>query len=163
MPMGGEKENRSYRGGSFVRTNKTIIVRFRVTEEELTKLETLMALEGFRNRSSYLRKCVLGGRIYARRNLKRTDANITKQIQLLRTEIKKIAVNYNQVVKSMNTFARLRDKQGHSVISEVTVNGHLTDLKAMMVSLLSKVNTIEAQVTSEETDSSHDEDSDNYQ
>ena len=145
-----------------MRTNKTIIVRFRVTEEELAQLESLMAMAGFRNRSNYIRKCVFPGRINVRRNLRRTDANITKQIQLLRTEIRKIAVNYNQVVRSMNTFARLRDKHGRSVISEITVNGHLTDLKSMMVSVLDKVDAIEAQVSSEETEPSGPEDSDNH-
>ena len=125
-----------------MRKKKTIIVRFRVTEEELARLESLMAMEGFHNRSNYIRKCVLGGRVNVRRNLHKTEANLTKQVLLLRTEIRKIGINYNQVVRSLNTFAKLRDKRGNAVISEITVHGHLEDLKSMMEKALSKVESI---------------------
>lgn len=130
-----------------MRKNKTFIVRFRVTEEELAKLEALMAMEGFRNRSNYIRKCVLGGRVNVRRNFRQTEANLTKQVLLLRTEIRKIGINYNQVVHSLNTLAKLRDKRGNAVISEVTVNGHLEDLKAMMVSAIQKLDAISTDIT----------------
>ena len=145
-----------------MRQNKTIIIRFRITEEELATLESLMAMAGFRNRSNYIRKCVLGGRVNVRRNFRKTEANLTKQVLLLRTEIRKIGINYNQVVRSLNTFAKLRDKRGNAVVSEITVNGHLEDLKSMMEKALNKVDAIARDVIESETDSSVPEDSDNY-
>lgn len=130
-----------------MRKNKTFIVRFRVTEEELAKLEALMEMEGFRNRSNYIRKCILGGRVNVRRNFRQTEANLTKQVLLLRTEIRKIGINYNQVVRSLNTLSKLRDKRGNAVISEVTVNGHLEDLKVMMVSAVQKLEAISMNIS----------------
>ena len=145
-----------------MRQNKTIIIRFKITEEELATLESLMAMAGFRNRSNYIRKCVLGGRVNVRRNFRKTEANLTKQVLLLRTEIRKIGINYNQVVRSLNTFAKLRDKRGNAVVSEITVHGHLKDLKSMMEKALSKVEAIARDVIDSETDPSAPEDSDNY-
>lgn len=121
---------------------KTIRLCVRMTETEVATLDSLMAMAGFRNRSNYIRKCVLGGRVNVRRNFRKTEANLAKQVLLLRTEIRKIGINYNQVVRSLNTFAKLRDKHGNAVVSEITVHGHLEDLKSMMEKALSKVETI---------------------
>lgn len=139
---------------------RSILIGCWMSEEDVARLDSLMAMEGFRNRSKYLRKKLLGARVNARRNFRKTDANLTKQVLLLRTEIRKIGINYNQVVKAVNTLAGLRDKRGNAVITEMTINGHLTDLKSMMVSALEKVDTIARDVI--ETDSSAQEDSDNY-
>ena len=141
---------------------KTIRLCVRMTETEVATLDSLMAMAGFRNRSNYIRKCVLGGRVNVRRNFRKTEANLAKQVLLLRTEIRKIGINYNQVVRSLNTFAKLRDKRGNAVVSEITVHGHLEDLKSMMEKALSKVETIARDVIESETDSSAPEDSDNY-
>lgn len=139
---------------------RSILIGCWMSEEDVARLDSLMAMEGFRNRSKYLRKKLLGARVNARRNFRKTDANLTKQVLLLRTEIRKIGINYNQVVKAVNTLAGLRDKRGNAVITEMTINGHLTDLKSMMVSALEKVDTIARDVIA--TDSSAQEDSDNY-
>ena len=116
-----------------------------MTEGEVAKMEALMALEGFRSRSKYLRKVAAGPRV-VRRNLRRTDANLSKQIELLRVDIKRIGVNYNQVVKAVNTLSLLRDKRGNAVVTAQTLDGNLTDLKTMMLSVLEKVETISAEV-----------------
>ena len=139
---------------------RSVLIGCWMSEEDVARLDSLMAMEGYRNRSKYLRKKLLGARVNARRNFRKTDANLTKQVLLLRTEIRKIGINYNQVVKAVNTLAGLRDKRGNAVITEMTINGHLTDLKSMMVSALEKVDTIARDVI--ETDSSAQEDSDNY-
>lgn len=139
---------------------RSILIGCWMSEEDVARLDSLMAMEGFRNRSKYLRKKLLGARVNARRNFRKTDANLTKQVLLLRTEIRKIGINYNQVVKAVNTLAGLRDKRGNAVITEMTINGHLTDLKSMMVSAMEKVDTIARDVI--ETDSSAQEDSDIY-
>ena len=117
-----------------------------MTEGEVAKMEALMALEGFRSRSKYLRKGAAGPRV-VRRNLRRTDANLSKQIELLRADIKRIGVNYNQVVKAVNTLSLLRDKRGNAVVTAQTLDGNLTDLKTMMLSVLEKVETISAEVS----------------
>lgn len=139
---------------------RSILIGCWMSEEDVARLDSLMAMEGFRNRSKYLRKKLLGARVNARRNFRKTDANLTKQVLLLRTEIRKIGINYNQVVKAVNTLAGLRDKRGNAVITEMTINGHLTDLKSMMVFAMEKVDTIARDVI--ETDSSAQEDSDIY-
>ena len=117
-----------------------------MTEEDAAKMDALMALEGFRSRSKYIRKKVIGARVF-RRNLRHHDANIAKQIEILRAEIKRIGVNYNQVVRAVNTLAQLRDKRGNAVISAHTIDGNLTDLKNMMLSVLEKVDAISAEVS----------------
>ncbi len=129
-----------------MKENKTVKISFRITEEETAKLDAEMALEGFRVRSRYIRAVLLRGRV-RRRQLNKTDANIVKQIEILRQEIKRIGVNYNQVVKAVNTLAGLRDKRGNAVISAHTIDGNLTDLKNMMISVLDKVDAISAEVS----------------
>lgn len=117
-----------------------------MTEEETAKLDAEMALEGFRSRSKYIRKVLLRGRI-KRRYLSRNSANIAKQIEILRAEIKRIGVNYNQVVRAVNSMAKLRDKRGNAVITSHTIEGKLTDLRQMMISVLDKVDAISAEVS----------------
>lgn len=129
-----------------MKENKTVKISFRITEEEAAKLDAVMALEGFRVRSRYIRTVLLRGRV-RRRQLNRTDANITKQIEILRQEIKRIGVNYNQVVRAVNTLAQLRDKRGNAVVSAHTIDGNLTDLKNMMISVLDKVDAISTEVS----------------
>lgn len=117
-----------------------------MTEEDVAKMDALMALQGFRSRSKYLRKVAIGPRVF-RRNLRRTDANLSKQIEILWAEIKRIGVNYNQVVRAVNSMAKLRDKQGNAVITSHTIEGKLTDLRQMMISVLDKVEAISAEVS----------------
>ena len=117
-----------------------------MTEEETAKLDAEMALEGFRSRSKYIRKVLLRGRI-KRRYLSRNSANIAKQIEILRAEIRRIGVNYNQVVRAVNSMARLRDKRGNAVITAHTIDGKLTDLRQMMISVLDKVDAIGEEVS----------------
>ena len=126
---------------------KTVFVNCRMTEEEAAKLDLQMRLEGYRNRSYYIRDCLLGKRVFHRRNLQRTDANLIKEIEILRSEIKRIGINYNQVVRAVNTLAGLRDKRGNAVITAHTIDGNLTDLKNMMISVLDKVDAIGAEVS----------------
>ena len=127
-------------------TNKTVKISFRMTEEDVAKLDALMSMEGFKSRSNYIRKKILGARVF-RRNLRRHEANISKQIELLRAEIRRIGVNYNQVVRAVNSMARLRDKRGNAVITAHTIDGKLTDLRQMMISVLDKVDAIGEEVS----------------
>lgn len=117
-----------------------------MTEEDVAKLDALMSMEGYKSRSNYIRKKILGARVF-RRNLRRHEANISKQIELLRAEIRRIGVNYNQVVRAVNSMARLRDKRGNAVITAHTIDGKLTDLRQMMISALDKVDAIGEEVS----------------
>ena len=127
-------------------TNKTVKISFRMTEEDVAKLDALMSMEGYKSRSNYIRKKILGARVF-RRNLRRHEANISKQIELVRAEIRRIGVNYNQVVRAVNSMARLRDKRGNAVITAHTIDGKLTDLRQMMISVLDKVDAIGEEVS----------------
>ena len=117
-----------------------------MTEEDVAKLDALMSMEGYKSRSNYIRKKILGARVF-RRNLRRHEANISKQIEILRAEIRRIGVNYNQVVRAVNSMARLRDKRGNAVITAHTIDGKLTDLRQMMISVLDKVDAIGEEVS----------------
>ena len=64
-----------------------------------------------------------------------------------RQEIRRIGINYNQVVKAVNTLAQLRDKRGNAVISAHTIDGNLTDLRNMMISVLEKVDAISTEIS----------------
>ena len=129
-----------------MKENKTVKITFRMSEEEAAKLDAVMALEGFRSRSRYIRHVLMRGRL-RRRYLSRNAANLSKQIEILRAEIKRIGVNYNQVVRAVNSMAKLRDKQGNAVITSHTIEGKLTDLRQMMISVLDKVEAISAEVS----------------
>ena len=124
---------------------KTIHITFRMTEEDAGKLNSLMKLMGYRNRSTFLREQLLRGRVQ-RRNLRKTEANLSRQIEQLQTEIKRIGVNYNQAVRALNTLSKLRDKYGNAVVSAAVIDGKLTDMKSLMEAALKKLSQIASEV-----------------
>lgn len=117
---------------------KSVFIGFRITEEENIKLKSLMSMMGYRCISLFIRDQLLKTRVQ-RRNLRRTEANLSRQIEQLTTEIKRIGVNYNQAVKALNTLAKLRDGRGNAVVTATAIDGNLTDMKLLMESLLTKV------------------------
>lgn len=120
-------------------------VNVRFSEAEYENLATLMRLAGYRNRSKFIRESLLSKR-YRRRNLSLNDANLSKQIELLRAEIRRIGVNYNQRVKTLNTLAKFRDRQGRMIVSGTDIEHDMTDMKRMMDTMVSKVSLIEKEV-----------------
>ena len=104
-----------------------------------------MRLSGYNNRSKYIRETVLFKRLQ-RRNYSRNDANLAKQIDMLRVELKRIGVNYNQRVKSLNTLAKLRDKNGRVIVNAADIDHDMMLMKRMMDGMVQKVNEIYAQV-----------------
>ena len=120
-------------------------VNVRFSEVEYENLMTLMRLAGYRNRSKFIRESLLSKR-YRRRNLSLNEANLSKQIELLRTEIRRVAVNYNQRVKTLNTLAKFRDRQGRVIVSSADIERDMTDMKRMMDSMVTKVALIEKEV-----------------
>lgn len=129
-----------------MKENKTVKISFRMSEDDAAILDAAMTLEGFRSRSRYIRHVIMRGRL-RRRYLSRNTANLSKQIEILRAEIKRIGVNYNQVVRAVNSMAKLRDRQGNAVITSHTIEGKLTDLRQMMISVLDKVEAISREVS----------------
>ena len=121
-------------------------VNVRFSESEYENLATLMRLAGYRNRSRFIRESLLSTRC-RRRNLSRNEANLSKQIELLRAEIRRVGVNYNQRVKTLNTLAKFRDRQGRMIVSATDIEHDMTDMKRMMVAMVSKVSMIEKEVT----------------
>lgn len=105
-----------------------------------------MRLAGYRNRSKFIRESLLSTRC-RRRNLSRNEANLSKQIELLRAEIRRVGVNYNQRVKTLNTLAKFRDRQGRMIVSATDIEHDMTDMKRMMDAMVSKVSLIEKEVT----------------
>lgn len=117
---------------------KTAHVSLRLTEEEHIRMKSLMAMMGYRNVSLFIREQILGTRVQ-RRNLSKTEANLSRQIEQVHTEIKRIGINYNQVVRAVNTLAKLRDKRGNAVITATTIDGNLSDMRVLMETLLDRV------------------------
>ena len=105
-----------------------------------------MRLAGYRNRSRFIRESLLSTRC-RRRNLSRNEANLSKQIELLRAEIRRVGVNYNQRVKTLNTLAKFRDRQGRMIVSATDIEHDMTDMKRMMDTMASKVCLIEKEVS----------------
>lgn len=56
-------------------------------------------------------------------------------------------MNYNQRVKTLNTLAKFRDRQGRMIVSRTDIEHDMTDMKRMMDSMVSKVGLIEKEVT----------------
>ena len=139
-------------------TKRTVHITFRITEEDSIKLKALMSRMGYRNRSTFLREQVLNKRVQ-RRNLRRTEANLSRQVEQLRIEIKRIGVNYNQVVKAVNTLSKLRDKHGNAAVSAASIDGNLTDMKMMMEALLERVKFIAGEVDAMKDDGFEDNES----
>lgn len=55
-------------------------------------------------------------------------------------------MNYNQVVKAVNTLSKLRDSHGNAAVSAASIDGNLTDMKIMMEALLERVRFIAGEV-----------------
>lgn len=100
-----------------------------------------MHLSGYNNRSKFIRETILPGR-FRRRNLSRNDSDIVKQIELLRLDIKRIGVNYNQRVRALNTIATRSDPDTPLNLPYGYIEYDMTSMKRMMEKMVYKVNEI---------------------
>ena len=135
---------------------KKVFIGFRLTDDEYIRLKSLMNMMGYRCVSLFIRDQLLKTRVQ-RRNLRRTEANLSRQLEQLTTEVKRIGVNYNQRVKALNTLARLRDKNGRVIVNAGDIDHDMMQMKRMMDGMVQKVNLIYEQITG----TSSGEDSDN--
>lgn len=129
-----------------MRSNKTIRITFRLTEEEAARLDSDMRFHGYKSMSKYIRRHIFHGRPM-RRNYKSIDSDVTKPMELLIGEVKRIGINYNQAVKSINTFAGIRDAKGNSVITSNTIDGILTDMRKLMQEILKRMDECFRQIS----------------
>ena len=117
----------------------------RFSDKEFEKLNTLMNLSGFNNRSRFIRYSILHRRD-RRRYLSRNEANVAKQIELLRLDLKRIGVNYNQRVKTLNRLASVKDRQGKAIVNARDIEHDMTEMKRMMDGMVKTFSEIRAAV-----------------
>ena len=131
-------------------------VNVRFSDKEFEKLNTLMHLSGYNNRSKFIRYSILQRRD-RRRYLSRNDANVSKQIELLRLDLKRIGVNYNQRVKALNRLANLKDRQGKAIVNARDIEHDMSEMKRMMDGMVKTFSEIRAAVLDSEGEEEEDE------
>ena len=120
-------------------------VNVRFSDKEFEKLSTLMHLSGFNNRSKFIRYSILQRRD-RRRYLSRNEANVAKQIELLRLDLKRIGVNYNQRVKTLNRLANVKDRQGKAIVNARDIEHDMQEMKRLMDGMVKTFSEIRAAV-----------------
>lgn len=133
-------------------------ITVRLTEKEYEKLMLQRDLSGYRSISIYIRDVLFSTRIQ-RRNYSKTDANLARQVTMLRSELRRIGINYNQRVKALNTLTKLRDKKGNLIINMRDIDRDTLEMKRMMEEMVKVVNELYSRVM--ETDSPESGDSNN--
>lgn len=109
--------------------NRRVTVRMTGQEYETFKLQ--MELSGYRSMSIYLRDILFLTRV-RRRNFSKTDSNMVRQMMMLRAELRKIGVNYNQRVKALHALSKRTDKKGRPIINMRDIDRDNLEMKAMM-------------------------------
>ena len=133
-------------------------VGLRFTDSEFENLRLKMELSGYRSISIYIRDMLLSPRI-RRRSVYKADPNLERQLTMLRSEIRKIGVNYNQRVKTLNALSKRVDKKGRPIINARDIDRDMLEMKKMMESMTNLVNEAYSRVM--ETDSPGSGDSNN--
>lgn len=133
-------------------------VGLRFTDSEFENLRLKMELSGYRSISIYIRDMLLSTRI-RRRSVYKADPNLERQLTMLRSEIRKIGVNYNQRVKTLNALSKRVDKKGRPIINARDIDRDMLEMKKMMESMTNLVNEAYSRVM--ETDSPGSGDSNN--
>ena len=131
-------------------------INVRFSEKEFEKLNTQMHLSGYNNRSRYIRDSLLSTRV-RRRNLSMNEANVAKQIELLRLDLKRIGVNYNQRVKTLNRLANAKDRRGNAIVNARDIEHDMSEMKRMMDGMVKTFTEIRAAVLDSEEEEEGDE------
>lgn len=139
-----------------MRETRKHYVNVRFSDKEFEKLNTLMHLSGYNNRSKFIRYSILHRRD-RRRFLSRNDANVSKQIELLRLDLKRIGVNYNQRIKALNRLANLKDRQGKAIVNARDIEHDMSEMKRMMDGMVKTFTEIRAAVLDSEEEEEGDE------
>ena len=139
-----------------MREIRTHYVNVRFSEKEYEKLGTLMRLSGYNNRSKYIRDSLISKR-YQRRNFSNLQSNVAKQIELLRLDLKRIGVNYNQRVKTLNRLANVKDRQGKAIVNARDIEHDMQEMKRLMDGMVKTFSEIRAAVLDSDGDEEGDE------
>ena len=115
-----------------------------------------MHLSGYNNRSKFIRYSILQRRD-RRRFLSSNDANVSKQIELLRLDLKRIGVNYNQRVKALNRLVNLKDRQGKAIVNARDIEHDMSEMKRMMDGMVKTFSEIRAAVLDSDGEEEEDE------
>ena len=141
-----------------MREIRSRIVGIRFSGNEFEKLRLQMELSCYRSMSIYIRDILFSTRIQ-RRNYSKADANLARQVTMLRSELRQIGVNYNQRVKAINTLSKLHDKKGNLIVNRRDIDRDMLEMKRMMEDMVNVVNELYDHVM--ETDSPNSGDSNN--
>lgn len=100
-----------------------------------------MSLRGYNNRSKFIRETILSRR--SRRRIPNdNESGLIQQIELLRLDIKRIGVNYNQRVRALNAIAARAVRGNSAPMQYEYFEYDMTAMKRMMDEMISKVNEI---------------------
>ena len=121
--------------------NRSIRYTVRLTSKEDIEMKSAMELEGYKSVAKYIRHRLLSKDI-RRRNLRIRDENLEKRFSLFVADMKKIGVNYNQVVKAVNILMKQRETNGRGTFSRRSMIQKCTELEAltkMMIDTMEKM------------------------
>ena len=114
--------------------NRSIRYTIRLTSKEDIEMRSAMELEGYKSIAKYIRHRLLSKDI-RRRNLRIRDENLEKRFVLFVADMKKIGVNYNQVVKAVNILMKQRTN-GRGTFSRRSMIQKCTELEALTKTMI---------------------------
>ena len=110
-------------------SNRIKIVKVRLTEDEFSRMETVMQMGDYPTVSSYLRDLITRKRLPDRRRLAVVDEGILRErMNRMVYEMNKIGVNYNQVVSTYQRQSRQTRPDGTPYINTRLLDEKMTAL-----------------------------------
>ena len=110
-------------------SNRIKIVKVRLTEDEFSRMETIMQMGDYPTVSSYLRDLITRKRLPDRRRLAVVDEGILRErMNRMVYEMNKIGVNYNQVVSTYQRQSRQTRPDGTPYINTRLLDEKMTAL-----------------------------------
>lgn len=130
------KKNDEQTDKSFRRTRYTI----RFTREEDEKIRTLMANNGYRSVSIFMRDLLFKKQIVSRREVvKVTDRQLRNQMNDITYQVRKLGENYNQIVARYNAQAKMFQPDGRPYLNTEAVTRYMESLRNVTESLRDEV------------------------
>ena len=130
--------------------NRCIRYTVRLTAKEDIEMKSAMELEGYRSIAKYIRHRLLSKDI-RRRNLRIRDENLEKRFALFVADMKKVGVNYNQVVKAVNTLMKQHNTNGRSSFSRRSMIQKCTELEALTKTMIEALEKMSLEINESNT------------
>lgn len=130
--------------------NRCIRYTVRLTAKEDIEMKSAMELEGYRSIAKYIRHRLLSKDI-RRRNLRIRDENLEKRFALFVADMKKVGVNYNQVVKAVNTLMKQHSTNGRSSFSRRSMIQKCTELEALTKTMIEALEKMSLEINESNT------------